>query len=785
MSDLKPPQYQNYLNSLTLISPILFFGIFLSVQLIVLLIILRPHENPLITLLKTIKPSWIVVFLFILILFIISKLSGFGFVPYTNRWIVYLEHGKLRPLGSVLIWEQLIIIILAFVVLIALYSKVKGDRLKKISIPSELIIIVIIWFCTYLIWRSIPLQSNYFVDISGFPNNRIYPISDAFYFDNEAFRILDIGQFSNRMTHVLYSFFLSILHWIGGPGYQDIIGYQLVLLASIPVLLYKLVSKLHTRITGLFVASLFILRERNGLLLANTLNTTLVNQLMTESFAILGILGFMYLFFDWLYEKNPESNTPLLIGGVMGLSLLVRAELLVVLIVFSCGALVYLWHDKKRWLHGMLQIWAITGIIIIPWMARNYTQTGVFSLDKGDFVKGRLTQLRESVVSAEGGEQFVLSEYDFATAYPMLFAYTPEVEDVVNHLVNGVWQSILYLPSSHQPLFTLFSLSPLELIDYQREQGFFSENYVDRYIRSLPYYRYDWDNTLEPRSIISIGFVLLFISVGIWKLGSRDRVGVMILILALLSHIFIYAVAGYSGGRFIKPIDWITMVFYGIGIVELISNFVYKFEIGGDKIRELLRSDSTHLIRLKKSPQSKKTFLVTFLFILIGLAPVVSELILPNKYNNKSKKQVLFDINRFEEAKYYQRNQCYVEEIQQSDQHVIFGKALYPRFYLASEALPDDQLGTMPDPLDSRIDFYLLSEQPIWVSISLENQTQPFPHYSDVIVIGKNVRYSEEDRLAGKEPYFLASEIYIIDTSSIDNQISKLSINGSDCDTKN
>jgi len=774
-SSIKPPHYVDYLKLLNSIMPYLVFGVLFSIQLLILVFILRSKNNPLSDLLKSIEIPMLIIFIGITFAFVLFDQSKYGFIPYSTRYEVIRNYGRLVPTSAPIIGEQVFIIfilLMAATFIIHLLSK-KWNNTKK-NKYFEWLLIISIWVFAYLLWINIPLESNYFTYVSGPPENTIYPISDAFYFDREALSLINNGEFYYSTTHVLYSFFLAIFHKLSGPEIIDIIGYQIAVLAITPVLVYKLTSKIHTKFSGVFVAVLFIIRERNGLMLSNVLNGTYVSMLMSEAFGLLGAVGFLYLLIDWLKQKESKKWLPSLAGSVIGAALLIRAELLAILISASICALFYLWKDKKRWIHGMVQIWVVAGLIIIPWMTRNYQTTGIFTLDKGNYVQIRVMNYIENIQT-----QFNIDDQEeFDIQKPESRGFTPGLKTIPNQFISSTMQSILYLPSGHQPLFTFQSISPVMFKNYRNVSGVFSEQYVERYVRSLPYFADYWDGDIELRSVISIGSVLLFISIGCWYTWKHDSMIVLILPLAFFSHIFLWAAAGFSGGRFTKPSDWMTMVFYGIGLTEVAFLLMRKMNIFKDDIPTLL---GKNYFEDKVGSKQKFPWIVmisTVFMVLLGLAPIISEILLPAKYNENSMKNSLTIISREDQGDISLLNKCYIAEITNSSSSIIYGKALYPRYFEMGEALDDDRSKRVPDSSYSRLEFYIIGQQNIWAALPLNGPLDLLSHYSDVIALGKYSRVNE----AGSNPYFRVESIYTIELSDQGGTINKISNTGSGCD---
>ena len=778
-SNIKPPHYSGYLELLISLMPLFGYGFLISVQFVILLFILPISEIPVSRLIRSIKPSWMLGFGILSLVFILFGVSKYGFVPYTNRRLIYLKHGHLEPTPSSLIAEQVLVLLVS---LIAIYLLIHylGRIVKFIKTPinRDWLIAVGLWLLAFLVWIRIPIQNSYFTGLSGSPNFTIYPISDAFYFDSEALRLFIRGEFTDRTTHVFYSFMLALLHRFNGPDFLDIINIQIGLLSLIPLLLYKMVSKVHTRFSGVLVALLYILRERNGLLLPGVLSGTVVNQLMTEPFALLGVIAFLYLIILWVQEEDEKTWIPLLAGSIIGVFLLVRAELLAILLSVCAVSLIYLWRNKKKWLRGMIQIWIIVGIVIVPWMSRNYLRNGVFSLDKGGFVKKRVGEYFESL-------KFIASEEDLDEPVveteiidPELLAYIPQLKNVPDHFINSAWQTLLYLPSSHQPLFTFSSLIPSANKNDEIQGGFFSAEYNERYVRSLPYYWFSWDGKIPPRSYLSMAALLVIVSLGGWSLWENRSSALLVLPSALISHILVWSLAGYSGGRFLKPSDWVTLVFYGIGLAEVTFFFARRLTASkkGHPFHFIYRSSENSS---GSNQMSKWIVLVASgFFVFLGLAPVISEAIFPDRSIEFSAEELLGRISSLDQQDSSSLIKCYQKEIEGSSSSIISGKALYPRYFDREETLEDDRQRSVPDSDRRRLDFYLIGERDIWVSLPLIVSRVPFPHFSDVIVEGRVVRDTDQDWEKRFRPYFLANTVYVLDQSGM---IIKISPAGPGC----
>jgi hypothetical protein len=174
--------------------------------------------------------------------------------------------------------------------------------------------------------------------------------------------------------------------------------------------------------------------------------------------------------------------------------------------------------------------------------------------------------------------------------------------------------------------------------------------------------------------------------------------------------------------------------------------------------------------------------ILSALFILFGLALIFSEIILPGKYNNLAMEIESNNISEMNLESDNKLQNCYIDEITNASGKIIFGKALYPRFFTKNEVVKDDRGCSLPESGKKRLDFYVIGEQNIWASLALDEPQEPFSNYCDVIVVGDFVRNLDSDLKKGYLPYFQVTAVYVLKLSDIKGSINKISITGSDCD---
>ena len=119
----------------------------------------------------------------------------------------------------------------------------------------------------------------------------------------------------------------------------------------------------------------------------------------------------------------------------------------------------------------------------------------------------------------------------------------------------------------------------------------------------------------------------------IWK---RNRLVALTPLFVLFFHILTYAIFSKSGGRFIQVVDWIPLVYFGLGLswlsYKVLSIFgLYKAEyliLGEGKYQ-----DETQASGFFNNEKNPGLLIISTLGILIGLSMPVVEALVPTKYS--------------------------------------------------------------------------------------------------------------------------------------------------------
>ena len=91
-----------------------------------------------------------------------------------------------------------------------------------------------------------------------------------------------------------------------------------------------------------------------------------------------------------------------------------------------------------------------------------------------------------------------------------------------------------------------------------------------------------------------------------------------------------YAILSQSGGRFIHIVDWIPLLFYGIGLSGVLSKGYLL--VNGPDLNRSLKDFSVKLDPINRSKSKWTSLLVLGGVLLAGLLLPLSELLIPSPY---------------------------------------------------------------------------------------------------------------------------------------------------------
>ena len=706
------------------------------------------------------------------------------------------------PILEMQIFLAWLLSIILLAALIRLENQAKTKSWLQRFKPGHLDILIslLLWGAAVLLWQSIPVPPSWFVTEQRPPNFEQYPNSDAFYYDTSAQTAL-VGEgfvffdtpFIRRPLHAT---FLTLLHLIGGQDFQRVILLQVLVLACYPVLVYLVTRTIDNRLSGLIVAILALLRETSSIAISGNITASHVKLLMVDMPITLVVAGFMLAAIHWLNQIHLNKFKSLVAGGVLGASILIRAETLIFLIPLSLIAFFVLAKEKSRarWPQQMmLFLWGIL-LVITPWVWRNWDMTGFIFLDspisRFDLVAQRYqpvfdgvqttttlpTQtvaptaaILESTPTVPGtvapANVEIPSTQASATSEP---AATQETEAgqfvksvkqntinfilenpgevalfIVSHYTNSQIQMLYLLPTTFRPLDSLVGFVGHRSLDTFWDECCTTQNYV----RRMPYW-HKWNGALPLQSALPLVVNIVFVSWGVQTAWRKNRlIGITPLMLSL-TYLMLNALFRNSGGRYILPVDWITLVYFSIGLSDLsvrLLQIFFKFDFPKILVYTAANARlSTGRNSIFRQPQF---YGLTLGLLLLGSLAPLTEKAFAQRYTVERQNEMVAGFMHsmgIDPGKHVTLDQqTALEQLLANGGTILSGRALYPRFFreFLGEPGSANPFGPKPYP---RLSFQLAGPSITTIILPLENKPSYLPNASDVLVFG----CSEEETLA-------------------------------------
>ena len=677
------------------LSPLLWYLLLLSIQLFFFFLVLHRGFYPEnLSLHKAILLSASAAFCLLLSVYVLISLTRLGIIPDPAYW------GE--PGVPILGWQFAIALILGSCVLPLTFSL--SRRALDLLLPFFLYLFAL------LLWLSVPadvLANSFYMPINP-PAFQPFPYSDAGYYDQMAQSLLIGHPYQGTIpTRPLYIFLLTVLHLLFRENYRNIITGQTAVLALIPVALYFLGKKLHSRIAGITVASFFIFRELTALLVSSNTRVSNTKMLLVDLPTLLLLVLASLFTVRWL-ERKTEKDA-LIAGGLFGLLLLLRTQSLLILPLILVAALFVLgWKSRSFYL---LTFFFLLGLLItiIPWLTHNYLRTGQFTFDAPFQYKVIASQYAysgnldiENYDFQGKGVGSVLLE--FALKDPgFVFGF------ISNHFLATQIHGLLALPLI-KPFNGIFE--PVNL------------------------YWMDWQGQLEGYNLLLILVYLMIIALGLGAAWRRWRWIGLVPLAFSLAYALATAIGRFSGWRYDLPADWIWYFYFGIGFAELLMQAASVFRANEEKLRRAAAGDSPERSRrggMQSNPQLPALAFTLLIFALLGGLPWLAENIAAPHFANQSQGYLLAEMSSLTSAPTSDQLNAYAR---QGKAFIQAGRLLYPRFFSKDDGLASAHPWPAYAVRDyPRLGFLLLNQSSFFVVFRTKRLAE-FPHAQDAIVIG-------------------------------------------------
>lgn len=651
--------------------------------------------------------SFITIFVVTLAVFggiwIFSAVTGIGIRPDKMGWY--------EP-GAPLLASEVAVGVLAAVILSIIEGKLHLSGRKAVLV--DILIPVLLWVAAVGFWMHEPLQVSYFSPEPRAPNYEVYPYSDAAYYSAIAQSVI-IGDGylgGQSVPRPLYIFFLAVTQAVFGPSYDRMILIQTLLLALFPVILYFIGRELKSRTFGILLAGLEIAREVNAIQATPDIQVSNTKLIMSELPTALGIAILILLILIGMRKTKGSRLLIFTAGGVLGGIMLIRTQS----IIMTAAAAFCLFFGTSGNFRQRLKpvLIFVLGLLlcITPLLVHNYLTYHKIVLDK--FYSDSYWKITYTSPFGIGGDT---SSIPTDEVNPPIINPTISSMDInpggvayftTAHFIHNEISSLMILPSS-------FKLNRL------------------RNTLESPSLWLNWTGrlTAEQASIMILN--LLVVTLGIGAAWARFRYAGL---LPLFIHLFYSlgdAVTRFSGGRFILPVDWIILIYFGLGILTVITWIAAG--LGLTEKQGTPRPPTEGNQVTKPAFPWKKYTAIGALILLVGGLPWLVENVVPKRYSALTSADVQ---SQLQTAKITPQVQ---EEIKtlltSSNGKAIQGRLLYPRYYRTEAGEPGQNWYAYSSLSYRRMGFIIVGNDGITqVVIPLDTVPGSFPNGTDAIVIG-------------------------------------------------
>ncbi|GAP21107.1 hypothetical protein ADM99_05585 [Leptolinea tardivitalis] len=607
---------------------------------------------------KSFLKLWGVVFAGLVLFVILLVITGLGLIPDLKGW-----GAPTVPLLEWQIWMGIL-----FCLLFRLMSPL--PLIQRIinwwnnrPVLSAWLISIFIWCLAMGIWSSQPVPPGFFATPPRAPNYEIYPFSDAAYYDFHAQSLLiGLGYRGESIPpRPLYILFLAAAHLIAGQDYTRVILLQTALLAFFPVIIFWIGKKLSSTTIG-FVTSLFIILREWTSIVSTPFTSDISNSklLFADLPAALFISLVVLVSIYWM--RNPKKWVlSLLTGGILGISLLIRTQIIIILPVIWLFYWFVCLRQKTAFMNVLLATICFLvgfGLTVSPWLIRSYRISGQFVFDDPEsqtrvMVQRYYPDVELTEFDRKPGETTGTYNQRLSSAIRQQLLTNPiEVAHfIVSHFLNSEIANLQVFP-------VRYSIQDFgELL--KPEHAFWE----------------DWKGKANPLQTAIMMVNLAVLAAGVIYLYKRSSIISLFPLTVNLAYNFSNAIARNSGWRYLLPVDWVFILYFAAGIYALVNlgNGLWV------KARStLLDSDiSGQHVQFPFAVMAG----ISSILLLIGIIPIIAENSFPRIYPAVEKNSISQIILKASSnlPDNFQKDVSVL--LSDPDSIIMHGRMLYPRFY--------------------------------------------------------------------------------------------------------
>ena len=506
---------------------------------------------------------------------------------YITKWGVVLNTPLWNDPGVPISSFQIFFLIVTLTLFISFLFHIPIIRKLKLLKVAQILIPILIFITTCLIWGLTPLNGHAFSLVPNAPQFQPYPYSDARVHDLGAISIINgMGIYFHGFTDKpLYMAFLALFHLIAGNNYILLTWIQVIFLALIPVVGYYLGTKLADSFFGCLVAALIILQQQNAITLSRVISSVNVKLLVTEGFTLLGVVVLVYLLFCWFKRKS--NHQTLLMGGIIGVLSLLRLNPILFLPFIGLILIITFWKSKKMIIKQGLIFLAGFLIVFSPWLLSGTDSEGqpwlfvkikdvfqnrisptldksnnmIESIPQANIWRGSSYQFSGKFLSSNPSTKLVnfnsmlVNTYKDASTSEGTLSDREQIPTYLalfgQHFSHNIVSAFMALPNT----ISYVRLIPLSQLSYWND----SDN---------------WEGDLPFQQVVMFIFDILIISIGIIKSWKRHLWAGMAPLICFIIYDLALSFSLTSGGRYLVPINWIVFFYWGFGVYSILR-FVF------------------------------------------------------------------------------------------------------------------------------------------------------------------------------------------------------------------
>jgi hypothetical protein len=693
-------------------------GIFLE-SLVILIGLLILHHGLNFQALRKEKFLWLLtlgILGFGLLTWLFAWSTGIGLTPDKTGW---------GSPGVPLLFYQVLLAWIAGLIVLVLLLLPKQKLITWQGIGLDFLLCLALWASAVWAWSSLEVQRSYFAPSPAPPNFETYPYSDAGFYDYTAQSVLlGYGFLGGQIVpRPLYILLLAGFHAIAGQDYDQTIYVQTLLLALLPVFLYLLGKNIHSRALGFSLGILAILREFNSILSTPWVEVSHSKLFLSDLPTTVAIIALTWLTVHWLVNPKRNWTEAILVGGVLGIATLLRAQAIFLLPAIVLAAMACYWRQWKNLARTLFLIILGLTVVVLPWLLRNWDKAGRIVFDDPATQSALIAQR----YSSEMGERPARRPGETEGAYSA-------------RLSGSVRQFILANPGFVASFVGAHSMNNLVATILVLPMRFSITQRCDTLNICTPF----WDSLVEnftPRDAVLLFINMIVVALGIASSWRKWRVAGIIPGIYFIMYSLSNALARNSARRYILPVDWVSYLYLMIGLFEIAIWIAVFFGARQEKIdRGLTRLPESGAIPGRFQPWIR-IGAFSAIFLLIGLSLPLAERYRHPMFPQENQAQILADLLSIQSVKETPLpNQALQEFATKGKVVLLKGRAFYPRYY---EPLAGEPGSAWPayKPYEYRptgkMGFILIGPQgATQINLALNSVPAAFPNAADVIILG-------------------------------------------------